>query len=141
MEIGFRPYTKEDTNFIYATWLNSYYYGSRFAEHLTKEVYYEYHQEIIRRIIEGHKTDILVACSLDDPNTIFGYMVIEHMTGKPIIHYMYVKGPFQGFGISSKLLSESRLKLSDCYFTHWTRDCSWLIDKYPELVYNPYLIS
>lgn len=139
-KVNIRPFNQSDLSFIFGTWLNSYYYGSRFTEKIKKTIYFDHHHQIIQRIIDHPKTDILVACSDEDQNTIFGYLVAQDYL-KPIIHYLYIKGPFQGFGIARELVLESGLNPNDCYFTHWTRDTGWVLDKYPEAVYNPYLIS
>lgn len=138
--IYFRAHTPEDTNFIYATWLNSYYFGSRFAERITKTIYYDYHQQVLEKILTHPDTKILIACNPQNPNTIFGYLV--HQTFKtPIIQYIYVKGPFQKLGIAAEMIREAEIDLKKAIFTHWTFDTNWIMDKYPELTYIPYLIS
>lgn len=129
----------EDENFIYATWLNNYRYNSPFAERIPKSIYYEYHKQIAQRIKEHTDTHILVACSTGDEDVIFGYLVYQEYRN-PIIHYAYVKGPFQGLGIASELILQSGLDLNHCMFTHWTFDSGWIVDKYSGLTYVPYLI-
>lgn len=138
--IVYRNENPEDTNFIYATWLHSYYFGSAFTAHIRKSIYYEYHKEIINRIRESEHTKTLVAASKDDENVIFGYLVYQPIK-TPIIQYLYVKGPFQNYGIGTELLTESGIDLRRTVFTHWTQDTKWMIEKFPELTYIPYLIS
>lgn len=139
--LQFRHHNKDDLSFIYATWLNSYYGASYFAKKLGKDVFYDFHKKIIERILEAPITQTLIAASKEDPNTIFGYLVAQEYNDRPILQYVYVKGAFQRYGIAKALVGAAKIDVGKCIFTHWTFDCDWIVNKYPSLVYNPYLIS
>lgn len=149
-QITFRSIDPDDKNFIYATWLNSYFSGSRFAKHISHRTFYNYHQEVIERILANPRTEVLIAASVEDPKVIFGYLIYQKAT-PAIIQYVYIKHAFKKLGIATDLIEKADIGFPHCIVTHWTFDLESALDKYPsdpdrwenrypELTYIPYLI-
>jgi len=137
-----RLHTEDDLNFIYATWLKSYRSNSIHTKRVPKELYFDYQQQAIRRIIENERNVISIACSYLDPVTIFGYL-IYHPPIRPkapyILHYAYVKQDMRGLNIFHELLKEAAINFKRCIFTHWTNSSEKLWVIYPGLTFSPQL--
>lgn len=134
-EIAFRPYNKDDENFIFSSWLNSYHKGSNFCKNLTFPIYYSYHHLVVERFFmrPGHR--ILIVHPKSDPDLILGYIAFE---GK-MIHYVYVKEAFRGDELGSLLLKEAGLGLEGTIITHLTHRCEHFLSTYG-MIFNPYLM-
>lgn len=83
-----------------------------------------------------------MAVLTEDPMVILGYLVLERYSDRsPILHFAYVKGAFQNNGIMKMLLKYAEIDLGDhTEYTHHTYELSPIIEKYPNLVFNPYLL-
>lgn len=123
-EIRIRPHNDTDTDFIYASWLHHYRFSSDFARNIRTHLYYEFHHKVIERILE-RKAKVRIACLKDDPDVIVGYLVYEGQDDAPVIHFCFVKKAFRQMGVAKSLVQG--LALDNAYFTHRTKDCSWLI--------------
>lgn len=122
--------------FVYATWLKSFHHSSPIAKRIRSQIFYSYHQETLTEILERDATKIYLAVAHDDDNVILGYLVTENDN----IHFVYVKRDFRNFGVA-KILAEAFGKdLNTVQFSHWTHDTDWICSKYPEMIYNPYLV-
>jgi hypothetical protein len=150
--VSIHPSDASHYNFIKSTWLKSFFLGSsRFCENMTSEVYYEFHPQVVERILKRSKC--LVAQSRENPDVTVGYIVYEEPS---IVHYLYVKHQFTGFGVAKLLFKESGIGKKFSY-THRTGNCVWIIGatkrekdstgkkvqvviegKYPQAVYIPY---
>lgn len=129
-----RKATKEELPFIYSTWLKSYKHSSQFAARIRNDIYYDYHQQIVKRLV--NRSEVLVACeSTDGP--IFGYLVYETPN---LIHFAYVKKSFRHLGIFKELLGHAQLNLNDCAFTHWTKSTDKMLELQTKMLYIPYLV-
>lgn len=136
-QIEIRDVTKEDINFILATWLRSYRHASQFAKKISNAIYYKWHHKVIERIID-RGGEILVAHPLGEPDVILGYLCTELQTdNKRVVHYCYVKKTFRKMGVAKSLLEANILE--GAFFTHYTTDCDWITKKY-KITYDPYLI-
>jgi hypothetical protein len=150
--VTIHPSDASHYNFIKSTWLKSFFSGSsRFCENMTYEIFIEFHPYVVDRILERAK--VLVAKSKESPDVTVGYIVYEEPS---LVHYIYVKRSFRGYGISRTLFLASGISKKFIY-THRTGDCVWIIGfmkrekkdgqsvqvfvegKYPEAIYNPYL--
>lgn len=78
----------------------------------------------------------------EDPMVVLGYLVLERYSDRrPILHFAYVKGPFQKNGIMRMLLKYAEINLNDkIEYTHHTYELAPILDKYPGLTFNPYLL-
>jgi len=125
----------QDAAFIYATWLKSYKHESQFARRISNAVFYKWHHMAIDRIA-GRGGRFYIAHSKGDPDTILGFICVE---GAGLVHYCYVKKTFRNMGIATALLKAVEF-MPNSEFTHWTTEMSWVLKKYPDLIYNPYVL-
>lgn len=140
-DILIRDHKESDISFVYATWLHTYKHNSYFAKRIRDHVFFKYHHKIIEGILNRTTSKILIAADKADPDVILGYIVYESFgTDTNIVHFIYIKKNFRGFGISRKLFVESKLKLPELMFSHWCFDVNWILAKHPDLIYNPYLV-
>jgi GNAT superfamily N-acetyltransferase len=73
------------------------------------------HDTLLKKIIP-HST-ITLACDPDDPDTIWGYIC----TDGDLLHFIYVKSAFRGFGIGGCLLRAAGLPDSNVITSHRTK--------------------
>jgi hypothetical protein len=125
-----RAAKETDLSFIFSTWLRSFYHSADFTKDIDKEIYYQYHQEVIKRIF-GRLPRILVACDVQEPETIFGYIVAEG----PVLHFAYVKRPFRAAGLATALLNALE---PPKFVSHLTKHGKKFLEKNPNVRYSPY---
>jgi hypothetical protein len=75
-----------------------------------------YEQDVLLKKIIPHST-ITLACDPDDPDTIWGYIC----TDGDLLHFIYVKSAFRGFGIGGCLLRAAGLPDSNVSTSHRTK--------------------
>jgi hypothetical protein len=126
-----------DQNFVYASWLNNFK-ESPFAKRITHAVYFENQKRVIEKILERPGSSVIIACDIEDPWSIFGYLVYERTDDAPVIHYAFVKAIFQKMGIMNTMLKAARVDLGSAVFTHWTSVSGDFLKKHPGLTYDPY---
>lgn len=120
----------EDIPFIYSTWLNTAFHHGGFKGEIGKHTFYCSYPPVIDKILADPDTVIAVACSVDDPNVVFGYLVATN----GIAHFANVKGPFQKYGIARSL--HLHLRCGPKY-THTTRIMREIRERHPELKFDP----
>lgn len=135
-EIVIRQYQPADRAFITNSWLKSYKDESNFAKGIPSPLYYEWHGEIVNRILDRDSATTLIAASQSDDDVIIGYSVTEKIHLKTVIHYVYVKRAFNGLGICKMLLDVAQ-KIE--YSSHMTRSGMGLADKM-KIKYCPYYL-
>ena len=89
------------------------------------------HDTLLKKIIP-HST-ITLACDPDDPDTVWGYVC----TDGDLLHFIYVKSAFRGFGIGGCLLRAAELPSSNVITSHRTKS---LFVAFPgvRFLWNPY---
>lgn len=96
----YRPYNDEDISFITNSWLKSMQKSLPWSN-LKNTIYFSGMAKRINHIID--RAGVLVACDPRSPDTIVGWMCAEWIDldgeKEPVMHYVYVKYPFRGFGI------------------------------------------
>jgi predicted GNAT family acetyltransferase len=127
-----------DIAFIFSSWLRSYR-ETRAVKILDNATYYEGQHATIEGIMARPDIIVEVACDIEDPSQIFGYVVYQPGVDGVVIHWTYVKLPFRGFGIGSDLVKnackESPGKL---IATHLPKLEKKLFE-HNHVTYNPYL--
>lgn len=126
-----REVRPSDINFIYATWLRSFRYGSTLGKSLTNTVFFFEYNKVIDNLLS--KSTVLVACLENDEEIVFGYIVYE----EDIIHYVFIKESFRQMGIAKMLVKQFLVLPDKC--THETFIADAIIKKY-NLIYNPFLL-
>lgn len=107
-EIAYRVGCPQDLPFIWNSWLKSYRDNNELAKAIASETYFTEHRRLIGALCD--RSAVLVACSPDHPEQIYGYAVFEAFTGPMLVmHYIYVKQTYRRFGIASELLEKAKL--------------------------------
>ncbi len=126
-----RPANGDDLNFIYATWLQSFWADNESSRGSAGPTFFNEYPKVVDHILAQSKT--VVACKFDDPLVIYGYLVAS----PPIAHYTFVKSNFRRYGIAKALLEH--LKCGETY-THRTGILQNILSTHPGRTYNPYLL-
>lgn len=134
-----RPMAGEDENFIYNSWLKSFWTEGALLSCLGRDVYFPRHHKVIERLLDRAATRVLIASLKEDEGTILGYLVSEGTTDFDVLHYCYVKGAFLRFGIATALLDAAKFDFQTLRYTHQPR-AEWLGDKTRNWIYDPYLL-
>ena len=89
------------------------------------------HDTILKKII--HKSTITLACDPDDPDTVWGYVCCDG----ELLHFIYVKTAFRGFGIGGCLLRSAGIPKGRMMISHRTES---LFVAFPNIrfYWNPY---
>ena len=140
-----RPAQADDISFIYSTWLRSYRNDSAIGLSVRKSVFFESYRLVLDQILAKAATKVLVACKIDEPNVIYGYLVAEPT--EKILHYIFVKDAFRRFQIAKTLFQTAFPEhgVGGVYITHLTRTASKLeielgYEELGKFLYNPFLL-
>ena len=100
-EIQMRDFQRiTDEAFVIDSWMRSFYTNSPFTIYLPRKEFQVKHLPIINRLIG--KSTIRLAVEGMSPDIIVGYIVYE----PEVMHYVYVKEAFRGFGIGRRLIAQ-----------------------------------
>lgn len=139
-----RDFKPTDKDFIIATWLKSMRDTPTFITHIPTGIWTRNKGPEIEKIL--HNADITICCSKENPDQIYGYLVAD--SKHPVIHYMYVKKVYSGFGFARRLL--------DAYLDGVPEDMGVALShitmsfverffkgpkKYRRFFYNPFIIK
>lgn len=141
--LSIRPDNEGDEGYIHSTWLRFYRRYARFSFGMEPATYFEYHDEVIHRILDHPDTVVKVACFKEAPEVILGYLVIQlnPTTHPPILQFALVKKEYQRKGIFRTLLQSEGYDLTDpIVYTHHTFPMDELVKKFNNLKYIPYLM-
>ena len=127
-----------DTPFIRASFLNGVYYGDRCFTRIPKEIFMSNYKKVIDSLLTPGKAQIKVACLKDDPSTIIGYSILSN--DFQTIHWVYVKQgdknperSWRNRGIGRSLVPKYPTAV-----THLTKLGETLLNKFPNLIYDPF---
>jgi ribosomal protein S18 acetylase RimI-like enzyme len=138
-EIEIRAAYLEDIPFLFATLLKSYRYASTFARKISNDVFYKYHHAFLEACLQRPGSKVMVAHPKGEPDVILGYVLTEKRAGgEDVIHFSYVKKSFRQMGVARALWAT--LENKKYTITHYTVDADWIMKKYSNLTYNPYLL-
>lgn len=133
-----------DSDFLYSTWIKSFR-DSGFCRAVPTPIYNRSQRERVRALLEKDFTYVLVACSPETPELIYGYAVGE---APNVLHYVYVKKDYRGQGIGKRLLSHllDHSTNNPVLYTHKSADIAHeaLLKERDELrnwIYDPYWIE
>ena len=132
MKFDMRTPLESDIPFIYASWLTSYRHEE---DKMTNTMYFEKFKKILTSILE--KSHVIVACSEEDPEHVYGYIVYEKKD-PVIVHYILVKQTFQRLGIGTKLKDQIKDGNNPMVCTFAGFAFTKLKNKW-RLTYNPWL--
>lgn len=135
--IRLRKAGQEDVNFIFSSWLKSYKY-SHFARDIIKTIYYSEHHKVIENCLQKYET--LIACSVDDPTQIYGFINAGREEGIFCVNYVYIKHAFRNLGIGKALVNSFDHDFQTAsVVTHTSKVVDRLLAKY-NMIYHPYIL-
>lgn len=112
--VAFRPFVASDHNFILNSWLKSWRNGP--LRSIPNEQYYAEQTFVVQQLLANSR--VTVACSPDDAEQIFGYIVSQDSPAGRYVHYLYVKLPYRQVGIARALLEQAALA-APVFTTHY----------------------
>lgn len=138
-----RTAKNEDLGFILNSWLKSYR-DSIFSQSIKDYNYYPYQEERIKGILNAEGSAALIVCDPEDEDHILGYVVFNAFG--PMLHYIYIKRHFRGFGLAKYLLEGVKAhwgeyKDQPVICTHIPKGAWRTVSRKFKLDYNPYVIS
>lgn len=132
-----RTATNQDISFLFSSWLKSFR-ESPTMQPITTATYYDYFHRTLESVYA--KSAVIVACDPEDPNTVYGYAVAELKEETLVLHWVYVKFSFRGFGIAKAMEAELlKIPHKTVAFSCRTRTVDSL-NKNRKYVYNPFLL-
>lgn len=139
----FRAYVPDDLNFVSNSWGSSYYQGAQYKTTLSPSEFHEYHRPHRNALFNNPHASIICCVSKDDTNQILGWIAIEKPKSSPgmILHYVYVKQAFKGFGIAKELAKRALID-GPVTFTHATERAWKIMDasnKFKDWFYRPHV--
>lgn len=135
VEIFVRSADGNDINFIKNSWEKSF---EKTMKAVPREIYHRGQQKLMNQLMA--KASCYVACSPEDNNQIFGWMLFEKIKDIGILHYIYVKHPYRRYGIGKSLYNcLDRNDQYPCIASHKTLYLEYIQDKW-NLTYNPYIL-
>jgi hypothetical protein len=137
-----RNLRKDDHNFVYATWLQSFWDNSPLTPHLDRPTYFSNHSKLVGNILSLQNKSY-VCYDPEDDCVIWGYLIGESFGDGTIslLHFIYTKGPFRGNGIAKALFKHSEFDPRTMQITHRTSQSMDYEDQHDlRLLYNPYII-
>lgn len=106
LPVTFRPAYESDLNLVFSSWMQSVAFVDHFGKKqgIDHEIYKRGHRDLIVKILQA--ASITVAANPDDLEHVIGYVVaeVDKAGGSLIVHYCYVKGPYRGNRIATRLL-------------------------------------
>jgi GNAT superfamily N-acetyltransferase len=122
MQVALRTIKPQDLNFIFDSWMKSWR-TSKYAGVTPNHMYYDVQRTLIEGLIARGAT-LLVAHPLGRDDVILGWACGEEKDGASVLHYLYVKDPFLGHGISEQLL-EGLPGTKPGFITHRLNSKEW----------------
>jgi hypothetical protein len=127
--------TEDDKPFVYDTFLKIFRQvePNNFRHHTE---YFDTQRAIIDTLFE--KSQILLACSPEDPNYLYGYIIFDMVKKFLKLHWLHIKDPFRGNGMALDILKTVYPStLHDIIVcSHYSRVYKSLKNKY-KLQYDP----
>lgn len=100
-EYEIRGPQENDVNFILATWLKGFFYGTNWLNrNVDQDLFFKQYNEIAKGILIRPGVKISVCCLRDDDDVILGYSISEG----DCLHWIFVKESWRKMGIGGLLL-------------------------------------
>jgi hypothetical protein len=138
-QLDFRPLAEDDYSFVKDAWMRCFRFGSTLTKEIPSDIYIPRHGALIDNLLHRCITELV--CLKEDPATILGFLVYERITKLNIIHFIYVKKDFRKMGLATALIANTKVDPDQSAYTHRTRANLWIDERYPKLIFDPYLIQ
>lgn len=128
----------EDEGLVYNAWCEQVRRVKPFSE-MDPAAFRSHKKRVIESLVS--RCGVKLACHMEYPDQVFGYIVSENQSGDPVLHMVYVKGPFRNAGLGSWLMESAfpEFRKREVFFTHPTRASRHFEDKW-KLVYAPHRV-
>ena len=129
-----RPAEESDAPFVASAWMES----QRGAPPWREVPAHRYYPSMTQRIARlFRQSAVLVACDVESPSVLMGCLVHE---GAALIHMVYVKSAFRGFGLARAMLAHEvpRFGIEATIVTALPRDRGNVVERF-KLVFDPFL--
>ena len=134
-EFYVRDMNEDDHRYVFSTWYKQAYDSIPYRFMLPED-FKNNHSKLIKRHMNRGQN--LVACDVDDPSVIFGYVVSEELEECVCIDFLFVKATFRGLGMARKLLKECAVEDKHFIMTHLPKKGSKLERLGPYIVHELY---
>jgi GNAT superfamily N-acetyltransferase len=138
---------ESDLPLILSSWLKGAYHFCPAFKDMPKSLYYGVHEPCLKAIIAT--SDVMCVVDHEDPDHILGYVIYKDYGFFTVLHWLYIKQQFRGFGMGAHLLEAikpkkivftthetpdsqryfNKRKLKTCYVPH-LRHGEWHIDNF-----------
>jgi len=102
MRVVHRPATSDDNAFVISNWLHGIR-DSRDAGAIPSRDFFPIMWPVIGRLLERPGVRTIVACEAREPSLVYGFIAGDTTGPQPVVHYVYVKGPFRRAGYARGL--------------------------------------
>lgn len=127
-----RPATKDDHNFILATFLRGIYYGETFFSEVPKALFMSKYKQVAQALVLDKSTVIRIACLPDDSDVVIGYSITNN--NDTTLNWVFIKKAWRGKGIAKNLLPNT---LTSLVPQHATKQ-GFILTKNLNLTLNPF---
>jgi len=113
-EVAIRPWTADDDYaFVRDAWARSLHAREQYVA-VDQATWLAFAYPAIGSLLKRREqeTSVLIACDPTATDVIYGFLVVGNRRADDgiwqasVAHYVYVKAPFRGFGIATRLLRE-----------------------------------
>lgn len=117
LPVELREHEPADLAFILDAWITNYQRSREVAD-LVPSVYCPAQRTQILRLLRAGKA--VVAFNRDRPDQLFGFIAYERDDNAKVVvvHYVYAKKTFRGFGIGARLVDHAVRGTELRYYTH-----------------------
>jgi GNAT superfamily N-acetyltransferase len=96
-----RPIEQGDLHLVLSSWLRSNRDGP-IARLLPDSVYYAEEKSIVTALVQ--RVPVVVACNPELRDSVYGWLCGERLEGRLVVHFIYVRHSWRGWGIGRQLL-------------------------------------
>lgn len=116
--VQLRPVELGDVALVMSSWLSSYRDGP-VGRLITDSVFYSETRPIVQALVS--RCPPVVACDPANPDSIYGWACGERVGGALVVHFVYVRQPWRGWGIARQLVAALGYQPGEkLYATHVT---------------------
>lgn len=140
-----RAATYDDLPLIRDSWKKSFR-QSYHVRGVPNEVFYRNHDLLMDMLLR--RCSVLVICDREHPRHVFAWTCVEIINNDLVVHFLYVKGPYQDFGMGTEMLKsilDEEPTVRRIVYTmetkagaKWAKKMAQRTDR--EVEYNPYLL-
>lgn len=130
---------ESERNFILKSWAGTIRRLEPYAA-MEQDVF-GFHHQAVQAVIKG--AGVLVACNVDNPDHLYGFLVADEARDAPTVHFAYTVRTFRGNGIATALIRRAIpqfTKIETVYTQPAGRGVSGALRKKLRLKWNPFLL-